>query len=216
MLSDLLPLFAALLGATALYILRERRRRERQVRPPEPDLPIDDAWRRWRAQGGNPPARLLQAIQAELFAIEQECLAADHPRLALRAVLLRHALMGQALEELLPLPDQERQALIRGYEAGQESLLDDAIAYHGALVRVLRLYAARKYDDAVPRDWFDHFHALAQPYLRERVRLGREHLLSLNDGAARFAARYDDLLRDLQDQMLRVPPKQRFPPPDLR
>jgi hypothetical protein len=79
----------------------------------------------------------------------------------------------------------------------------------------LRWYARMKYDDAVPGDWFHHYLRVAGPYVREKVRLAREHLVEFNEGAARFVQIYDALLAQLRHDMLAARPKKRFPPSDL-
>ena len=55
----------------------------------------------------------------------------------------------------------------------------------------------------------------AGPYIREKVRLAKEHILQADPGAGRFAELYDTLLGELRDKMLKARPKRRFVPSDL-
>jgi len=92
-----------------------------------------------------------------------------------------------------------------------EALLDA----HTEIYRVLREYLHLKYDDAVPGDWFDHFRAVARPYIREKVRFTREFALHLDEGAERYAKIYDELLQELIEDALAAPQKKSFVPPDF-
>ena len=80
---------------------------------------------------------------------------------------------------------------------------------------VLREYGRLKYDDAVPEDWFDQYIETATPYIGEKVRLAREFLVELDQGAARLVEIYDELLLELQDRLLQSPRKKRYVPNDL-
>ena len=79
----------------------------------------------------------------------------------------------------------------------------------------LRYYLRLKYDDAVADDWLHHFLRVARPYVREKVRLARDYLVEVDPSAGRFAEIYDKLLDELRREMLKTPPKRRFPPADL-
>ena len=50
---------------------------------------------------------------------------------------------------------------------------------------------------------------------RSKVRLSRDYLLEVDEGARRFAELYDKLLDELRREMIKTPPKKTFPPSDL-
>ena len=77
------------------------------------------------------------------------------------------------------------------------------------------MYARWKFDDAVEDDWFHNYMNLARPYIREKVRLAKEHVIQMDASAARFAEIYDALLAELKEKMIKARPKQRFVRPDL-
>jgi hypothetical protein len=200
--SDFLPLLALLAAAVAIYVIRERQRRSREVRPASPALAIASV-----------PAP--EDVRADLAGIEQHALASDHPRQAIRVAILHNATLALHLEAIGALPEAERSLLLRGYEPGMDRLLQTALASHRAIWEALRTYARLKYDDAVPGDWFDHYLHQAGPYIREKVRLARDCLLQVDASAGRFAEIYDALLAELRDRSLAARPKRRFPPADL-
>ncbi len=217
--SDLLPLVAALGAAILIWILRERHRERTEVRPPRPDIALAEAAQTFlvvpHPDRALLPAALAPPAAAELEEIERAILAAAHPRLALRRAILENAAIALHLESIARLPETERAVLLKGYEPGMEPLLREAQADAVARWAVLRHWARLKYDDAVPDDWFQHFLRIASPYIAEKVRLARECLIRLDEGAARFAEVYDALLDELRRELLKVPPKKRFAPPGL-
>ena len=148
-------------------------------------------------------------------AIARHVEASDYPRAAVREAILELAGMALYLDAIGALGENERAALLKGYSAGvDEQLRATARAYQVEWM-VLRWYTRMKYDDAVPGDWFHHYLRVAGPYVREKVRLAREHLVEFNEGAARFVQIYDALLAQLRHDMAAAPPKKRFPPSDL-
>ena len=199
--------------------MRERHRRRTEIRPPAPDVTLPEAAQSFLLVP-HPDAPLLAAALAppagaELEAIERQLLADPHPRVALRRAILESAGMALHLEAIARLPEPERAMLLKGYEPGMDPLLRETHMEALARWAVLRHYARLKYDDAVPGDWFQQFLHVAGPYIAEKVRLARDFLVRIDEGAARFAEVYDALLDELRRDLLKTPPKKRFPPPDL-
>lgn len=216
---DLLPLVAALSAAILIWVLRERHRRRTEIRPPAPDATLAEAAQSFLLVP-HPDAPLLAPTlappaPAELEEIERQTLADAHPRLALRRAILDSAGMALHLEAMARLPESERAMLLQGYQPGMDPALRQAHAEALARSSLLRHYARLKYDDAVPDDWFEHFLHIAGPYIAEKVRLARDFLVRVDEGAGRFAEIYDALLDELRRELLKAPPKKRFPPPDL-
>ncbi|MBZ5728938.1 MAG: hypothetical protein LAP87_28660 [Acidobacteriia bacterium] len=207
-LADLYPLIAGLALAAAIYMLRERRRKRTRIAPQRPDLTISEAWEMWRARcaGGFSDA-VLEEAAAGLPEPE------DLP--ALRQDIVRHASLALYLDAILKLGEAERQALLKGYQDGMEPLVRRAIGVCTVRRQVLREYGRLKYDDAAPEDWFHQYMEIAAPYINEKVQLGRQFLIELDQGAARLVEIYDELLRDLETHLLKSPRKKRFVPPDL-
>lgn len=214
MLADLVPLFAALATAVAIYVMKERHRRRTEVIPPRPDITMDEAWDCWLAETP-PPEPPPRGVLESLEAIEVRAGESDRPQDAIRTAIMDAAVLAVNLEAIAALGEPERQVLLKGYTEGMEGLLRDTIRGHNAQWSALRFYARLKYDDAVPDDWFDHFLHVARPYVREKVRLARDYLLEVDESAGRFAEIYDKLLDGLRQEMLKTRPKKRFPPSDL-
>lgn len=221
LLSDLLPLFAALAAAVMVYVLRERHRRRTTVQPSAPDLTIPQAFASWAA-APHPDAPFIPAAlvapegtAAMLEETERRALATANPRLAIREAVLDNAVLALHLDALVRLPEAERGLLLQGYAPGMEPFLLGALAGATARWVVLRHYTRLKYDDAVPDDWFQQFLRMAGPYVAEKVRLAREYVVSFDEGAARFVEVYDALLAQLRRELLATAPKKRFPPSDL-
>ena len=107
------------------------------------------------------------------------------------------------------------RGFLRGYEPDMDELLVNAVTSSAVKWVVLREYARWKFDDAVAGDWFHEYMGLAGPYIREKVRLAKEHVLQADPSAGRFAQLYDTLLGELRDKMLRTRPKKRFVRRDL-
>ena len=146
---------------------------------------------------------------------ERRCLEAASPRLALRRAILANATIALQLQAIGECDEGARKALIKGYRPGMDHLLRDAVASCTVKWIVLRQYARWKYDDAVASDWFHQYMHLAKPYVREKVRLAKDFVLLMNEGARRFAEIYDTLLGELRDRTLKARPKKRFVKPDL-
>ncbi|HWB98237.1 MAG TPA: hypothetical protein VG672_16105 [Bryobacteraceae bacterium] len=229
MLGDLLPLVAALALAAAVYGWRERRRRQIQIRPPFPEMRLDEAWQWWQRGMGEPadlalaprpPEALapddLGRIETSLLETERRTLAADHPRIALRQAILERATLALYLESVLQAGEAERPALLKGYEPGMEPWLQKVLSQAEVEWPVLRRYAHWKYDDAIEEDWFHRYFLTAKPYIREKVRLARECLLRTDAGSLRLVEIYDQLLQELVQKSLKAAPKRRFARPDLR
>lgn len=227
MFRDFFPLLAALTIAAIVYTLREIQRRRTTVQPALPDLTLPGAWEIWRRGRSDHPDRSLFPSDAELTDfvvaeiertlanVETSISAADHPRNTLRRATLECAGVALHLEAILGLGDEERAALLKGYREGMDSLLRDAwrLSVHRWIL--LRFYGRLKFDDAVPDDWFQNYMRVARPYIREKVRLAREHVLERNEGSGQFAQVYDQLLHGLVEDMVKVRPKRRFVSPDL-
>lgn len=230
MLRDLLPLILALIVAYIVYVLREIRRRHSRVNPPLPRLSMKEAFDLWlrglrddpdrqfvpaEMVSGELSVKLLADAEASLLETERHFLEADNPRLAVRRAILESAAIGLHLEAIAEFGETERKALLKGYVEGMDGLLRHAWRLSVLRWIALRHYARFKHDDAVAGDWFHHFMQVARPYVREKVRLGRESVLRLDEGSGQFAQIYDQLLEELQQRMLKVRPKKRFVPVDL-
>jgi hypothetical protein len=215
-MGDFVPLIAALVVAAVVYALRERQRRRTRINPARPDLTMEQAWDGWRAPAGFEPSPAVLA-QAKQSLLETERALADAGGMeSMRRETLRSATTALYMETILELPEAERKVLLKGYEEGMEPLVRNVIGVSAVRWRVLREYGRLKYDDAAPEDWFDQYIEVAAPYIREKVRMAREFLVELNEGARRVAEVYDELLRDLETRLLKSPRKKRFVPPDLR
>ena len=226
MIRDLLPFFFLLALAVLIYIARERRRRRTEIRPRSPELTMRQAWQLWwEGVPENPDAGFTPAdwdlekidpnLQAETLRALLDLEQTDSTRRSVRRAILESAATALHLESVLRLGEAERKALLEGYRPELEPALENA--WRGGVLRwmVLRRYAALKYDDAVIEDWFHYFMQAARPYVREKVRLSREFLLQMNEGAGRIVRIYDALLDELQKDALNAPPKKRFVRPDL-
>ncbi len=220
----------ALIGAVIVYIVREIRRRRVRVHPRWPDLTMEEAWELYVAgtrkhpdrriipagvTSGRLPAAVREDARRTLLEIEKAASRARNPRLLVRRAILANATLALLLETIAGYGAESRQALIRGYEEGMDSLLRSAVLSSTVKWVVLRLYARWKFDDAVPDDWFHLYLHTARPYIGERVRLAREFVLSADAGTGRFAEIYDALLGELQEKALKARPKKRFARPDL-
>jgi len=221
----------ALILAAAAYVVREVRRRRREIRPKNPAITIQEAWRRWEqglrkhpdrhfAGGALDPAAVPEALREharkrleEMAALASS--AGEHERQAVRRMILTHATLELLLDALVHCDEASRQALVQGYRPGMAEALRQAAAASRLEWLVLREYARWKFDDAVPDDWFHHYRGLAGPYIREKVRLARSYVVEADAGAGRFIEVYDTLLAELRDQALKARPKKRFPPGDL-
>ncbi len=221
----------ALIAAAAAYVVREIRRRRHEIRPRNPAMRIEEAWRNWekgirkhpdrRFAGGLLDPNAVNAAlreHARTHLKEMAGLAAaaqEHERQAIRRMVLSQATLELQLEAISGCDEEARRALIQGYQPGMEAALRQAATASRLKWLVLREYARWKFDDAVPDDWFHHYRGLAGPYIREKVRLARSYMLEADAGAGRFIEIYDTLLAELRDQALKARPKKRFPPADL-
>lgn len=220
----------ALIVAVVVYIVREVRRYRLGVRPRRPEITMEEAWDLFDpADEKNPDLRLLTSAQQPADArapvaaqVRRSVLAtaraADEqwkPAGAIRGAILASAGVAMHLEAIAAGDEETRASLIQGYQPGMDHLLRDAIA--GATLEwlVLRHYARWKFDDAVRDDWFHNYVRVARPYVREKVRLAREHVLRVDSGAGTFVEVYDKLLGELAERLLKAPPKKRFVEPDL-
>lgn len=218
-------LLYALIAGVVAYLVREIRRRRMAVRPRRPEMTIGDAWSLLANETAASPDTLLTSIQASPDArqeaeritrdAETASLGSDNPRLAIRRAILATATTALQLEAIGEHDEEARQALISGYELGMDPLLREAIASSHLAWFVLRVYGRWKFDDAVTDDWFHNYMRMARPYIREKVRLAKEHVMQMDPSAARFAEIYDALLAELQDKMSKAPPKHRFVRPDI-
>jgi hypothetical protein len=157
--------------------------------------------RRGRIQPARPDITMRDVCaDPALLAIEGACLAADDPRIQFRRAAIDNALAAIYLEIVAEYGAPDTQPMLAACTRAWQAL---------------REYLRLKYDDAVADDWFDHFVAVARPYLREKVRLTREFALHLDEGTERFARIYDELLRGLAQDALAAPQKKTFVPPDF-
>lgn len=230
MIRDLLPLLAGLAVAAIVYTTRELRRKRHRINPALPDLTMEEAWAIWTQSAETKPDSVFAMALAEQGVltppVESEALKglldgeklyqeADHPRLALRSAILDNAAIAMHLDAISGFGEAERAALLRGYAEGMDAALQEARKICTLKWIVLRQYARLKYDDAVAGDWFHHFMRIARPYILEKTRLTREHVLQMDEGSRRFVEIYDALLNDLRVEMLKARPKKRFVEPDL-
>jgi hypothetical protein len=213
-MGDFVPLIAALAIAAVVYALRERHWQRTRIRPARPDLTMEQAWEKWRAPAGFAPSPAVLA-EAKQSLRETESALGDGDIAGLRREILRSATTALYLETILELPETERGVLLKGYEPGMEPLVRSVIEVSAVRWRVMREYGRLKYDDTSPEDWFHHYMEFAGPYIREKVRMAREYLVELNEGAGRVVEIYDVLLRDLETRLLKSPRKRRFVPADL-
>lgn len=215
----------ALIVAVVAYVAREAHRRRMAVKPRRPGLTMDEAWKLATAPGASSPDLALvrppmpEEVRAEAERVtreaEQLSLRADNPRLAIREAILGNATLALQLSAIAEHDEAARQALVQGYEPGMEDLLRLAAASREWAWFALRVYARWKFDDAVTDDWFHNYVRVARPYIREKVRLAKEHVMRMDPSAGRFAEVYDALLAQLQANMAKARPKQRFVRPDL-
>jgi hypothetical protein len=117
----------------------------------------------------------------------------------LRRQILHHATLALYLETILELD---------WVEPSLEPQITQKVAVAAERWQTLREYARLKYDDAAPEDWFEHYRALAAPFIREKLHAAKESHTSLVEI-------YNALLQDLQQSLLQSRPKQRYVPPDL-
>jgi len=220
----------ALIVAVIVYIIREVRRYRLRVRPSEPNLTMDEAWQYWldgldkhpdqelfprETSARSLPERVLTAARESLLRVEAASLESGRERRLIREAIIAAVTMEFQLEAIARHSEEERAVLIKGYEEGMDPLLRDAIAGSRVQWIVLREYARRRFDDAVPGDWFHHYVYLARPYITEKMRLAREYVLRTDAGASRFVEIYDTLLAELRARVLKARPKRRFVRPDL-
>ena len=227
---ELRHILYALIIAIFAYAIREVRRWRLSLRPRRPDLSMEEAWSHWL--DGNPkhpdgqlipPDLTAGAVSGQvrddakknLLAIEEAILASDNERWVLRNMILGSATLSLQLAAIAEQDEVARKALIKGYEEGMGLILNEAVTASTVKWIVLRDYAHWRFDDAVIDDWFQQYMHIARPYIREKVRLAKEFVLTADIGAERFAAVYDTLLTELREKMLRTRPKKRFARPDL-
>ena len=125
--------------------------------------------------------------------------------------------MALHLEAIARLPESERAVLLKGYQPGMDALLRaGALPKPVAQWAVLRHYARLKYDDAVPGRLVPAVPPRRRP-LHRREGAPRARL----PGAARRRRRRASprsttrCSTDLRRDLLKTPPKKRFPPSDL-
>jgi hypothetical protein len=157
--------------------------------------------RRLRIHPARPDITMREVCaEPALVEIERRCLATDDPRVAFRQAAIESLVGALYLETIAECGVANTEQMLAAYTQ----------VWHA-----LREYLRLRYDDAAQDDWFEHFMAIARPYIREKVRLTHEYALHLDEGAERFARIYDELLRDLVKDALRAPQKKAFVPPDF-
>ncbi len=228
---DLEHILLALVIAVVIYVIREIHRWRVTVRPRRPDLTMEEAWQQWSGALVRHPDRefipdgltveaLPEHVRADcernLALMGRQAEGADEAeRIVIRRFILSNATLAALLDAIGQQDEDARQALVKGYQAGMDALLRDAVTSTTVKWIVLREYARWKFDDAVTDDWFHHYLHTARPYIREKVRLARVHMLETDTGAGQFVAVYDTLLEELRNRVLRARPKRRFVRPDL-
>jgi len=227
---ELKHILIALVIAVIAYAIREVRRWRLSLRPKRPDLGMEEAWRHWlEGIPKHPDTRFIPPevtpeslseeahsdVERGLTQMEDQILASDNERWVLRYMILGAATLSLQLGAIAEQDESARKGLIKGYKDGMDFLLREAVAGSAVKWIVLRDYAHWRFDDAVTDDWFHQYMDVARPYIREKVRLAKEYVLSADTGAARFAAIYDTLLAELRDKTLKTRPKRRFVRADL-
>ena len=166
LLRELFPLLAALTVATAVYVMRERRRRRMRIAPPRPDLAMREVC--------DTPA---------LLEIERACLATDDPRVAFRRAAIENAVAALYLETIAECGVQNTGEMLRAHmeicRALREYLrlkYDDAVAddWYDHFTRVARPYIREKV--RLTREFALHLDEGAERYARIYDELLRELL----------------------------------------
>jgi len=213
-LSDLLPLLGGLALAVWLYFLRESWRRRHRVHPPAPEITLQQAWENLLKNFEAHPDHDLFPPAIE-FGEYQLDLSEPDGRRETRRKILDAVTAALHLEAIAALAESDRELLLAGYQAGMDPMLRSALAEANLRWIALRHYALLKFDDAVHGDWFHQFVWIAGSYIREKVRLARDHILAIDPSAGRLVEIYDELLASLRDDALDAPSKKRFVRPGL-
>jgi hypothetical protein len=118
LLRELFPLLTALMVATVIYAVRERRRRRMRIAPLRPDLAMREVSDR--------PA---------LMEIERAALATDDPRVAFRRAAIEHAVAALYLETIAECGVENTGEMLRSHKEMWRELreylrlkYDDAVA----------------------------------------------------------------------------------------
>lgn len=192
------------------------------------DATIDDAWLRWMEGAGLSEAehvlrdelfRLLDAqtmtaVRADLLAMEATTFAAEFPLTAVRKEMMASVDRRVLNTEILRLPEALKQRL----RAQSADVLqnDNAAALYVAAnelrLAVLRDYAALRYGDKSPGDWFVVYERASRLKQRSARAFIERSLAGAPDAPADPRHQAITLVdHELRDRLLRVPPGTRFP-----
>jgi hypothetical protein len=237
--SLLLQLLAAVMTVAGLTLAVMIFRRLRRLGPPVAisDARMSEAWMRWMDGGELSDnervlraeffrlldERTMHAVRDDLLALESATAAERFPLTAIRKELMASVDRRMLNTEILRLPEELKRRL-RAQSA--DLLQTDAetqtyIAANELRLAVLRDYAALRYGDKSPGDWF----AVYQKASRLKQRSARSFIEKslAGDPDAPSDARHHAMTlvdHELRARLLKVPPGTRFPgfadsaPPD--
>ena len=148
----------------------------------EKPLPLARVWDEWLATGVAPAERVRrealftlvepahrEAVRADLLRFEARALAASEPLLAIRRELMDSIDRRMLNREILALPENLRRGLRAqsGDVIASDAEAEAYLAANELRLEILREYAARRYGDRAPQDWFDVYEHAAR--LKQRT-----------------------------------------------
>jgi hypothetical protein len=222
-----LAVLFALAGVAYAVLLFRRLRRPRGMAAIS-DATMGDAWSRWmdgEALSGDERTlraeffrlldpRTIEAVREDLAALEASTLAERFPLAAIRKELMASVDRRMLNTEILRLPEELKRRL-RAHSGELLQSDDETCVYIAAnelRLAVLREYAALRYGDKSPGDWFAVYERASQ--LKQRsARSFIEKSLAGDPGAPTDPRHHAITLVDheLRARLLRVPPGTRFP-----
>lgn len=160
-----------------------------------------------------------QATLDDLLRFEQQALAESEPLLAIRRELMDSIDRRMINREILTLPENLKQQLRAqsGDVIATDAQAEAYLAANELRLEVLREYAARRFADRAPCDWFnvyEHAAGLKQRTVRDYITSSMKGELS-DDGNARHQA-ISLVDSQLRSHLLKVMPGTRFEDLDAR
>lgn len=220
----------ALIGVAAVVItlVLRRHRAQRPYSVAISDIDMRRTWTLW-IEGEDIPERekllrnqLLEQLDDEAIdAVREDLIQLDHdvhqgkyPLTAIRKELMASVDRRMLNTEILRLPDDVRADLRR---SSSDVIQDDAqarryLAANELRLQVLREYAARRYGDKAPHDWFTVYERASR--LKQRnARAWIEHTISGDHAPGENERQQAMSIVDTQLKMrlLQVPPGTEFP-----
>lgn len=222
-------------GAIALVLYRYRRQRPYSVAISDVSMP--EAWEAWVRGDALPPAErslrdallaeldeeAVQAVKRDLLELEKRVLGGRYPLTAIRKELMASVDRRMLNTEILRLPEKVRRDLraqspdvIQSDEQARRYIAANELRLH-----VLREYAARRYGDKAPHDWFSVYERASRMKQRN-ARAWIEHSLTGVSAPGENERQQAITIVDgqLKMRLLQVPPGTEFPevhePPDGR